>query len=119
MSLSKKTPQELNEGVAKMLGLKILPSGCPPTGCWVNEYKTSNNFQYEHEFNPATDPAAALWALTRFCDEKGWGYLIEREPGSKQISIEFSRGDQGFFFGRQDGFALPELICRAIVGAAE
>ena len=108
-----RTPQELNEGVASKLGLTPTLEVLKPE-VYVKEWYNGVIL-----FNPATKDADAWWALPRFCDEKGWGYLIEREPGSKQISIEFSRGDQGFFFGRQDGFALPELICRAIVEASQ
>ena len=73
--------------------------------------------QTPQEWNE-TDLAAAFWALNKLCDDRKWGYLIEREPEQKQISVEFSSGDKGMFFGRSHGYTEQEAIRHAIVGAA-
>lgn len=57
------TDQELNEGVAKALGLRheVSPYGV----VWLDHSEQSGP-----EFSPATDPAAAVWALERYCKDQ-------------------------------------------------
>lgn len=107
------TNQETNEAVASKLGLTMLPSGNPPCGCWVNEYKSLDSCQYEHEFHPATDPAAAEWALGQSLPEDTWVHIewyVRRERGKfvYRLTINGETTEKDTFCG---------CICAAILGA--
>lgn len=106
------TDQQLNEAVAKKLGLDF--RALTDNGAFYFDYLYGNR-----QFSPATDPAAALWALERLCTLKMWGYSINKDAEDKQVSVEFSKEDEDFCFGRQWGDTLHEAIYRAIVGACE
>ena len=111
-----KTPQELNEAVAEKLGLTLFPpdESYPPWICRVKEYEDWNG-HYANNFSPATDPAAALWALERFCnDNECIGAFVRFDRQSWTCSIVNADNKTT---GRGMG-TFCEAICLAIVGAS-
>lgn len=106
-----KTPHELNEAVAKKLGLaKCLDDR---GHVWVDEY-----FQRDKLFDPATDPAAALWALERYCDERKLDPALEKYEGHWECQLWHDVAGGSKVLNRGEG-TFCEAICRAIVKAAE
>lgn len=101
------TNQELNEAVAKKLGLK---SGYTSEGIlFCGEFGRK-------PFDPATNKAAALWALEWFCGLHGYTFALVGEPGKFACT---------FFSGAQRVYetdiceTAQEAICEAIAGSAE
>lgn len=102
-----KTPQQWNEAVARKLGL----------GFDYGHNGTILTTDYERgqrTFSPATDPAAALWALERWCDEHGCVAHLIRSSVSKNWSCRFHGESPHKAYA-----TIQEAIYKAIVGAAE
>ncbi len=102
------TDKQLNEAVAKKLGLTI--AHIAPTYLLVNEWA---DFHFKHpettipSFRPATDPAAAIWALERWDKEAFVYYSAERKHW--MCVANYGKDHVGTFCG---------AICKAIVEAA-
>ena len=98
-----KTPQQLNEAVAEKLGLdyKTIPDS---DSILAKEYLEHSSLA----FAPATDPAAALWALERL----GKKVFLDYSPVRKRWSFVVAHGED--YYG-----TFCKVICEAIVGASE
>ena len=125
-----KTPQQLNEAVAKKLGLDFhidewgyvlvldrqadTKEHPPPHPLGEMEYICETKC-YGVKFEPATDHAAALWALDRWCKGKGKAVALRRSNDKKPLwSCTFGWGEPWNSFYPN----LCEAISEAIVGAA-
>ena len=93
------TNQQLNKTVAETLGLDIIKTGRNAgLVCWRG--------QNHEEFNPATKPADAVWALER--SGKNATLLLHKEPD--RWCCQIIRRKE-YYWG-----TFCEVISRAIVG---
>ncbi len=108
------TKRELNEAVAKALGLKAnVQDGVVRTTEWAPDKFSSQHWQ---TFNPATDLAAGFWALDRLCSD----YTIIKQEGDGFRVAILPHGEKSRSFPENAGDFHPdacEPICRVIVGA--
>lgn len=100
---------QLCESVAKLLGLVYEKSG-PNVLC-------SEWGQYHSPFSPATDIAAAIWAINKYCDSNGLAWAMFRIFGSVGVAIAESMHQLEFCNVVRFYEDECTAICRAILAS--
>ena len=106
--------QQTKIDVAKALGLKFrVEHGRVFT-------MTMNTHGIEREFNPATNPAAALWAINKYCDDNGLAWAMFRNK-PKVVGVAIAQSMHQLEARNARPFCKDECtaICDAIIAAAK
>jgi len=101
------TPQELNEGVAKALGL-TWRGGTIVDSDGVQYHRNQGNF--------ATDERAAVWALERYCKEHGTVAVLDCR---NKWSVGIRKSHQSIVTFDPEPGSFCKKVCKAITRAGE